>query len=69
MDYIFCHFLVFYREHQKVQVARASVRTAATSKGVNGFLRFRPRKEPQEKFPEAGGTPGHIIGRWGRGTM
>nr|XP_012420430.1 PREDICTED: colipase-like protein 2 [Odobenus rosmarus divergens] len=63
LDYIFGHFLVFYREHQKVQVVRASVRTSATSMGVNRFLRFDPRVKPQGKFPEAGGTPGHIIGR------
>lgn len=53
LDYIFCHFLVFYREHQKVQVARARVRTSAIPKGVNRFLRFDPRLELQGKSPEA----------------
>ena len=31
LDSISGHFLVFYREHRRVQAARASVRTSATS--------------------------------------
>lgn len=56
LDYISGHFLVFYREPQKVQATRATVRPSATSKGVSWLLTLDLWVETQGKFSEAGGN-------------